>query len=179
MDDILVIGGTRSGKSGYALKLGESLLKEGEKGLFIATAQPRDEEMAARIKLHQAERGDCWETMEEPVEVTRAMERNQLHFPVIVLDCITLWLANLQAVGAQEAEILEAVKGLAEQAVRSRAKVIFVSNELGMGVVPVNETARGFRDMAGKANQILAKRCRQVIFTVAGIPIFLKGGEDV
>ncbi len=171
----LVLGGARSGKSSYALELGRRALGPMGRGLFIATARPVDGEMALRIEAHRRERGGEWETLEEPLEVARAL----LHLPpwarAVVVDCVTLWLSNLMEMGAGEAEILRRARELGEAAASAPVPVILVANEVGMGVVPAHPVARGFRDLAGRVNQLLAAALPTVVLVVAGLPMVLKG----
>ena len=169
----LVIGGARSGKSRYA----QSLARSGERPvLFVATAAPEDPEMAARIERHRADRPPHWKTIEAPLEVVAAVRGAD---GVVLLDCVTLWIANLlyhhRALegGAREAKILGEVEALA--AVLREKEAIAVSNEVGEGIVPESSLAREFRDLQGQANQILAREAGQVVLLVAGIPLGLKG----
>lgn len=170
----LIIGGAKSGKSSYALTLGTNIIMQGSygKGLFLATATASDAEMKDRIKRHQKERGDHWETIEEPLKIKEVIKQNQRGFDVILVDCLTLWLTNmmLNAVDTEKAtlEIKKTVPGLT-------TPIIFVSNEVGMGIVPADPLARKFRDMAGRMNQEIASVCRGVYFMAAGIPLCMKG----
>lgn len=178
MDDkkdtlIFILGGRRSGKSAYALDLGERL---GEERLFIATGAPIDDEMNERIERHRTERGDRWDTIEEPLRVSEVIE-GAASYDVILLDCMTLWLSQVsyredKAVG--EVEILKEVERLANTCRKAPATVIAVSNELGMGIIPDNPVARRFSDLSGHMNRLMAEAADEVISTIAGIPVKIK-----
>jgi 5,6-dimethylbenzimidazole synthase len=170
---ILLTGGSRSGKSRYALKLSN----EYNKKLFIATAEPLDDEMQERIKRHQAERGEGWITVEEPLGLTRALKKEQGRFEVLVLDCITLWLNNLIMNGAGREEILAKLNQFLEECKNSEGTIIVITNELGSGIIPMDASVRAFRDVAGEANQILASEFDEVINMVSGIPVVIKSNS--
>ena len=164
----LVLGGARSGKSGYAEALIEAAAPM---SLYIATAQPLDEEMAERIRRHQERRGTRWETMEEPLELpARLLAESRRERPILV-DCLTLWLSNLllasRDVDAASAALLEALPKLA-------GPIVLVANEVGLGIVPENALARAFRDHAGRLNQRIAAHADRVVFLAAGLPLVLK-----
>lgn len=169
---LLVLGGARSGKSRYAQSLAET---SGARPVLIATAQAHDAEMTARIARHAAERGSNWTLVEEPLALVSALRREARGDRVIVIDCATLWLSNLllrEANLAQESEELaQSVGGLA-------GPVIFVSNEVGLGIVPENALARAFRDAQGWLNQALASACDAVVLVTAGLPLQLKPAEE-
>ena len=158
----LVLGGARSGKSAYA----ESLL---DGGTYLATATAGDAEMAARIAAHRARRGKAWRTLEEPLELAAALAKCK--GPVLV-DCLTLWLANIMQAGrAVDAEVQALVAALQDLA----GPVVLVSNEVGQGIVPDNPLAREFRDRAGRLNQDVAAVAGRVVLVAAGLPLVLKG----
>lgn len=165
---LLVLGGARSGKSAYAQRVAEAF---GAGRLYLATATPGDEEMAARIAHHRADRGRGWTTLEEPLEVARALQAEARPDRAIVVDCLTLWLANLMLAGRDPepavAALTAAVGALAGPA-------ILVSNEVGMGVVPDHRLGREFRDWQGRANAEIARVCDAVVFLAAGLPLQLK-----
>lgn len=173
----LVLGGARSGKSAYALALGENYIKKkaatDAKGLFIATAKALDEEMAIRINAHKAARGPEWETMEEPVNIAAAIINAPETHPVIVVDCLTLWLSNLM--GLSIADMKKWVDGLVDALSSAKTPVIMVSNETGLGLVPGTTLARQFRDEAGRLHQALSEKCASVFFMIAGLALKLKG----
>jgi len=165
----LVLGGARSGKSRFAETLAMSA---GGKAIYLATAEQRDAEMAARIAAHRARRGAAWTTVEEPVElVNRLLELSDGAAPVLV-DCLTLWLANLlegrRDIGFEIERLLAVLPQM-------KAPVVLVANEVGLGIVPDNALARSFRDQAGRLNQAVAASADRVVFMAAGLPLALKG----
>lgn len=167
---ILVGGGSRSGKSRYAVELARAA---GSRLAFIATAQARDEEMRRRIDAHRAERGARFTTFEEPFAVARLLREQQDSFDAVIVDCLTLWVSNLLLAGEAE-NIAERAEELAAAASASPARVIVVSNEVGCGIVPENELARRFRDEAGRVNQIAARHAAEVYWMVFGVPVKVK-----
>jgi len=165
----LILGGQRSGKS----RLAETLIEDAAGGgLYLATAEARDGEMTDRIAAHRARRGPDWDTIEEPLDILeQILEHASPNRPVLV-DCVTLWLSNLMAAGRNpESEVESLAQGLTGLA----GPVVFVSNEVGLGVIPANALARSFADAAGLANQRLAACADRVVFTAAGLPLVLKG----
>jgi adenosylcobinamide kinase/adenosylcobinamide-phosphate guanylyltransferase len=165
---LLVLGGARSGKSAYAQRLAEAY---GSERLYLATAAPGDEEMAARIARHQAERGRAWTTLEEPLEVARALGDEARPGRAILVDCLTLWLTNLMLAGRDPAP---AVASLADAITTLAGPAILISNEVGMGIVPDHKLGREFRDWQGRANQQIALACDAAILIIAGLPLQLK-----
>lgn len=166
---VFVIGGTRSGKSAFALKMASLVL--GEKA-YIATAEALDSEMEERIKKHRDQRGEDWTTFEEPLNLANAIEDISGRYSVIIVDCLTLWLSNIMH-GALDVEAQ--IKGLNSKLLSKRPSVLYlVSNEVGMGIVPDNEVARRFRDMAGYLNQRAAEIADEVYLVTAGIPLKIK-----
>ncbi len=165
---VLVLGGARSGKSAYAQSLAEAHASE---RLYVATAEPADEEMAARIARHRASRGKSWTTLEEPLKVPQALRSLAHPGGVILVDCLTLWLSNLMLAGrdpeAAIARLADAIGALAGPA-------ILVSNETGMGIVPEHKLGRDFRDWQGRANRRIAQACDAAVFLAAGLPVQLK-----
>jgi adenosylcobinamide kinase/adenosylcobinamide-phosphate guanylyltransferase len=167
---VLVLGGARSGKTGFAERLA---MRAGETPLYLATAQALDAEMRERVRLHQQQRHKRFSTLEEPIALTTALKAAAKSHDVILVDCLTLWITNL--IGANE-DVARAVDELASALPEiSGCRVILVSNEVGLGVVPDNPLARMFRDLAGAAHQRLAEICTDVHFVVAGLPMTLKG----
>ncbi len=165
---LFVLGGARSGKSAYAQRLAEACCAE---RLYVATATAGDEDMAARIARHQAGRGKGWTTLEEPLEVARALGREAREGRVVVVDCLTLWLSNLMFRGRDPGP---AIASLAEAVSALAGPAILVSNEVGMGVVPDHKLGREFRDWQGRANQEIARACDAAILVAAGLPVQLK-----
>lgn len=163
-----VIGGARSGKTGYALA--KAVETSAERRVMIATAQALDEEMAARIARHRQERGDDWLTIEAPLALTEAV-RELRAGDVAVVDCLTLWLSNLLL---GDIEVGPAVDELCTALTASSASVIVVSNEVGQGIVPDNLLARRFRDEAGWMHQAIAAAADRAVLVVAGLPVILK-----
>ena len=166
---ILVGGGTRSGKSSFALQLAQ---ERGSRRAFVATAQAFDDEMRERITRHQEERQDSFSTIEEPLDLGRVIANNQAHFDVILVDCLTLWVSNLMMRNASDID--EQGAELARVAAASQALCIFVTNEVGCGVVPDNALARRFRDLAGRLNQQAARQASEVYLLNFGIASRLK-----
>ena len=135
--------------------------------------------MRARVVRHQAERGDRWETLEEPLAVARLLRQHGHPRSVILVDCLTLWLTNLIVGGAEDATIAERVAELTGALGASRGPVLLVANEVGLGIVPDNALGRRFRDWAGSLNQAVARCAGRVVLSVAGIPVPIKPpGQD-
>ncbi len=166
-----VLGGARSGKSAYALRLAEGLA-DGGRLVMVATAQALDDEMAARIARHRAERGEAWATVEAPLALEDAV-RSLRPRDVAVVDCLTLWLSNLMAAEADIADRTEALIAALEASPADH--VILISNEVGQGIVPDNALARRFRDEAGWMHQAVAGACDRVVFVQAGLAQVVKG----
>ncbi len=163
----LILGGARSGKSARALALAGD-----PPHVFIATAEALDGEMRERIALHRAERGESWGLVEAPLELAAAIGANAAEGATVLVDCLTLWLSNLMHHGRDvETEIEILVEALAA----APGRVVLVSNEVGMGLVPVNALGRDFRDAQGRLNQRIAGAADHVEFVAAGLPLVLKG----
>ena len=176
----LILGGAQSGKSKYALRLGEEYIKATTnkgtaKGLYVATAQPLDQEMEEKIQRHRLERGPQWETVEEPTEVPNIIRKCSGTYPVILVDCLTLWMSNLMEhkPNSIEQSVLDFFDALSE----TTSPTIMVSNEIGLGLVPGEAMGRKYRDLAGRLHQRLAEICDSVILVVAGLPLELKGNK--
>lgn len=167
---ILVLGGARSGKSAYAL----NLAKKYKKVAFIATCQGLDKEMRQRIKLHKESRPKHWETFEEPRELTELLGRMDNSFDCIVIDCLTLLVSNLILAANSQKQIIDKIQESLLVLNKKKARIILVSNEVGLGLVPANKLGREFRDIAGIVNQVVASRANQVLFMVAGLPMNIK-----
>ena len=165
----LVIGGARSGKSSRALELAKST---GKNRIFIATSESLDTEMAGRIKKHQEERGGGWITREVPLDLIDGIDRFSVEGDVCLVDCLTVWLGNLMH---YERNISQEIECLCDSVGKTRTPIIFVSNEVGMGLVPETKMGRDFRDYQGRLNQRLAVICDVVEFVAAGLPLRLKG----
>lgn len=174
---IFITGGARSGKSVFAEKL---TLEFGSALCYLATAQTLDSEMDQRVKRHRERRGEQWQTLEEPLDLSRALgECDDGRYQAILLDCVTLWLSNLLfayegTTENLEEKVLADVRQLADTLRGMKTPLILVSNEVGMGIVPENALARLYRDIAGRANQILAAAVDEVHVVISGIPFRLK-----
>jgi adenosylcobinamide kinase/adenosylcobinamide-phosphate guanylyltransferase len=164
----LILGGARSGKTRHAEELGR---KHPGDRVYIATAEPGDEEMRVRIALHRQNRGDGWRTVEEPLAVAEVLKRECAADRFVLVDCISLWISNLLFKGL---EVRPEVDQLCALIPDLDGRVVIVSNEVGLGIVPASELGRRFRDEAGFANQLLAHACDEVLFMIAGMPLRLK-----
>ena len=167
---LLVLGGASSGKSETALRLAGASRPRA----FVATGQALDGEMAARIARHQSERTQDWDTIEEPINVEAWIAKHGSQYRTILFDCVTLWLSNLVGISLNEQNILARTGALLEAMRTVGSRVVIVSNELGLGLVPAEPHTREFRDMAGRVNQQIAAEADEVHFVVSGIPIRLK-----
>ncbi|HET6459420.1 MAG TPA: bifunctional adenosylcobinamide kinase/adenosylcobinamide-phosphate guanylyltransferase [Syntrophales bacterium] len=174
---ILITGGSRSGKSMYAQRIAESL--SGTR-TYIATCPVIDKEMEYRVRKHkEARQSTSWQTIEEATDLAEALRRSK-GSEVILIDCLTLWINNLmfaehkkenldeELIGARCKDVLGVCRDLP-------GTVIFVTNEVGMGIVPENPSARLFRDLAGRCNQSIADHADTAIFMVSGLPLYIKG----
>lgn len=170
MSVTLILGGARSGKSTRAQAFAEHISAE---RCYIATAQAFDDEMTERISRHQLDRDSSWTTFEEPLELSQALSKCvEGGHSVILVDCLTLWLSNIMLDKRDiEAETEKLIATLAQ----TNASIIFVSNEVGMGLVPDNALGREFRDAQGRLNQKIAALADKVEFIAAGLPLILKG----
>ena len=165
---VFILGGARSGKSGFALKTASAL--PGRKA-YIATAQALDDEMERRIAKHKAERTDDWQAIEESVNIHDLIAEVHGTYDVLLIDCLTLWITNLM-LGNED---IEGKAQLLIDALSScRASAFIVSNEVGLGIVPDNRLTREFRDIAGTLNQKVAAVADEVYFMAAGLPVKIK-----
>ncbi|MCU1322711.1 MAG: Adenosylcobinamide-phosphate guanylyltransferase [Acidobacteriaceae bacterium] len=173
---ILVLGGVRSGKSRYAQQLAERFGRV----TFVATAERRDdEEMHRKIERHRADRPAHWTTVEEPIALGRVVQSSGDNSDAILIDCLTLFSANLmEAYGSNEAGLGACVEDLCRALKATSCKVILVSNEVGSGVVPAYALGRRFRDVVGEINQRVAVVADTVVLMVAGLPLPLKGSLE-
>jgi adenosylcobinamide kinase/adenosylcobinamide-phosphate guanylyltransferase len=170
MGVVLIGGGARSGKSRFALGFVSCF----ERRAFLATGQPLDEEMAERIRRHQAERGPEWTTIEEPVDIAEVIEREAGRFDAVVVDCLTLWLSNVM--GDPKRDPAAEIANLRDCLVRRReVTLVLITNEVGAGIVPDNPLARLYRDLAGEMNQAVAAVADEVYWMVFGLPLAVKG----
>ncbi len=182
MTNILIIGGARSGKSHFAQELA---LKLGESVLFVATAEAGDEEMRQRIEEHQRARPATWSTLEVTSHIGSQIMRNIGGAQVVIVDCVTLLVNNIfsrysERTGEQinapliEKGLIAEIDELVDCMNHTNASFIIVTNEVGLGLVPANRMGRLYRDLLGRANQILAQRADEIYLMVAGIPIKVK-----
>jgi adenosylcobinamide kinase/adenosylcobinamide-phosphate guanylyltransferase len=167
----LILGGARSGKSRLAEKLAA---ESGLDVLYIATSQPLDGEMSQRVALHRQRRPDSWGLIEEPLELARVLKQHAAPGRCLLVDCLTLWLTNLLMLEDTQ-QLAQSLEALLDCLADLPGEIIFVSNETGLGVVPLGELTRRYVDEAGWLHQALAQRCQRVVFTVAGLPMILKG----
>ncbi|MBJ9975554.1 bifunctional adenosylcobinamide kinase/adenosylcobinamide-phosphate guanylyltransferase [Pseudomonas sp. S75] len=167
----LILGGARSGKSRLAE---EQAAASGQAVTYIATSEPLDGEMNERVRLHRARRPADWRLIEQPLALARVLRAEAADDRCLLVDCLTLWLTNLlmlddpQRLDAEREALLDCLASLP-------GTVILVSNESGLGVVPLGELTRRYVDLAGWLHQAVAQRCERVVLTVAGLPLILKG----
>lgn len=170
MGHILVLGGARSGKTSLAERIA---MRVGDKPAYLATAEALDDEMRERVRTHQQQRAKTFATLEEPLNLSAAITRAAKAHDAILVDCLTLWITNMivanQNVAGAVDELIETLNAT------TTSRVILVTNEVGLGIVPDNAMARMFRDLAGSAHQRIAEICEDVYFVVAGLPMVLKG----
>ncbi len=170
----LITGGARSGKSAHALALAGGSGEHARHAAFIATAEPLDDEMRARIAHHRASRPRDFETIEEPVKITEAIQALDGRATIAIIDCLTLWVSNLMQAGMSDDEIFACVENLAQALERAPFASVIVTGEVGSGIVPDHPTARRFRDLLGWTNQKIAARADSVLMMVAGLPMRVK-----
>lgn len=181
----LILGGQRSGKSRRAESLAGAWLATDatRRALLLATAQPWDDEMRDRIARHRSDRAQRvpgMRTVEEPVHLAAAVQQHSTPDTLIVIDCLTLWLMNLcmpspGTDALNEADLARAGDALAQAIAAAAGPVVLVSNEIGLGVIPMGEDVRAFVDAQGRMNQCLAQACQRVTLMTAGLPLCLKG----
>ncbi len=184
---IMVTGGARSGKSGFAEQL---CMERGDRVGYVATAEAMDDGMIERIKRHQERRPDSWMTFEKQRDLDLLFSAPEMKaYDVFLLDCLTVLTTNLMLedfsidwdtvprdkINAIEASVLEQIESMLRAVTESGLRVIIVTNEVGLGIVPENRLARVFRDIAGKVNEMVAAAAEEVYFVVSGIPMKIKG----
>ena len=169
----LILGGARSGKSKYAQQLAE---QTGQAVVYIATAAPGDDEMRLRIEQHQQDRPASWQLIEEPLDLVSVLESYHQDKVCLLVDCLTLWLSNQLIKDASK--VAAAIDALVETVNRLELTLIMVSNEVGMGIVPMGEISRQFVDESGRMHQKLAQVCDQVVMVIAGLPQQLKNQDN-
>jgi adenosylcobinamide kinase/adenosylcobinamide-phosphate guanylyltransferase len=169
---LLVLGGVRSGKSRFAVNFASTKPAV----IFLATARSSDSEMAAKIRRHRKERPDHWTTIEEPLDLASILLRDDASHPLIVIDCLTLYAANLlEAYGEDAAGIENEIARFCDALRASPCSVLLVSNEVGSGIVPAYAAGRRFRDLLGEINQRVAALSDTAVLMIAGLPLALKG----
>lgn len=167
-----ILGGARSGKSQYAVRLANKI--NTDKVAFIATCSPQDLEMKRRVALHKNSRPIKWRTFEEPQRVSCLLKDISNVNDIILIDCLTLLVSNLILNGHKQSAIEKEIKNILQTLKKIKASSIIVSNEVGLGIVPRNKLARQFRDIAGRMNQLVAEESDRVLFLVSGIPWRIK-----
>ena len=167
---VLIGGGSRSGKSRYALEYART---KGRPLAYIATAEVRDEEMRSRAGAHRAERGTDFHTVEEPLELDLAVANAVTGHRAVVVDCLTLWLSNLM-MQQRPRDIVRETASMLRVGSEAEATVILVTNEVGCGIVPENDLSRRFRDSAGAMNQQAAQAAAEVYWMAFGCPLRVK-----
>lgn len=168
----LVLGGVRSGKSRFAQKLAERTSSVA----FVATAKAIDEEMREKIRRHQQERPTHWQTLEEPVDLAGIFAARAAQFDLLIIDCLTIFVANALEEGIEAAN--QRIDSFVEALRSAHTSVVLVSNEVGSGIVPEYPSGRQFRDLLGELNQRVAAVADHVVLMIAGVPMVLKGQLD-
>lgn len=171
---VFIVGGASSGKSGVALQLAAEGAGKAARRAFVATGEGLDEEMAMKIAKHRQSRSLTWETAEVPLDLSAWIEDQGKQYRVILVDCLTMWLSNHCERGAKDKDIMDKTKALLRAIRRSDARVVLVSNELGMGLVPADRQSRRFRELAGEINRLVAETADEAYFVVSGMPLPLK-----
>ncbi|MFH0768350.1 MAG: bifunctional adenosylcobinamide kinase/adenosylcobinamide-phosphate guanylyltransferase [Chloroflexota bacterium] len=192
MKSLLIIGGARSGKSHFAQELA---LKSGKPVLFVATAEAGDEEMKQRIEAHRRTRPASWRTLEATTNIGSEIAKKIGGAQVVIVDCITLLVSNILGqytdqvdenfdASLIEKKVINEISEMVECINHTDASFIIVTNDVGMGLVPANKIGRLYRDLLGRANQLLAERVDEVCLMVAGLPVKIKptkprGDQDI
>ncbi len=176
----LLLGGARSGKSALACSLASQLADQ--QITYIATAIAADQEMAERIRRHQQDRPTNWHVVEAPFALAKAIEQHNHPDSCLIIDCLTLWLSNLlhDAEGTPDplAHIEPQIAAFEQALINAKGRILIVSNEVGLGIIPLGELTRRFVDEAGRLNQRLAKLADRVLFVAAGLPLVLKESPE-
>ncbi len=167
----LILGGARSGKSHYAEVCAA---ESGLDVLYVATAQAHDDEMQQRIEHHKQQRPVHWQLIEEPINLISVLKDNANTSKCILVDCLTLWISNQLCSEIHKNKIENNINKLVETVLNLPGRIIFVSNEVSMGIIPMGEINRQFVDEAGRLHQRLATVCDKVTLMVAGIPTVIK-----
>lgn len=168
----LITGGVKSGKSAYALKLGKDL---GSKHAFIATATAGDDEMKRKIAAHRAERAGSWQTYEEPCDIASVLKRIAPEYDMVLIDCMTLWVSNLLTLhNLGDDEIEAAFSGFIRALDNAACRVIVVSNEVGLGIMPADRLSRRYQNFLGAVNSRIAGVADSVYMMISGLPVKIK-----
>ncbi|WP_447968416.1 bifunctional adenosylcobinamide kinase/adenosylcobinamide-phosphate guanylyltransferase [Nitrospira sp. M1] len=167
---IFILGGARSGKSDFALTFTRTMKPR----VFLATAEPLDQEMALRIRKHQRSRRGTWDTVEIPVYMSQWFNTKGHGYQSVVVDCLTLWLSNILGDTILRKKFPSLLKEFLKSVRQVPGRVIVISNEVGLGIVPGDPLTREFRDLAGRMNQQVAAAADEVYFVASGIPLQLK-----
>ncbi|MFH1414574.1 MAG: bifunctional adenosylcobinamide kinase/adenosylcobinamide-phosphate guanylyltransferase [Elusimicrobiota bacterium] len=174
----LITGGIKSGKSNFALSLVEKS-RDNKNLYFLATAQPLDPEMTERIERHKTNRKDYWKTIEEPEDLTGAIESIPVGSTVLI-DCVTLWLINILGKMELDSMGFEEIKNRMEKTIAAvkekQLNAIFITNEVGSGIIPENKLARLYGDIIGKINQLISSKADEVYWMVSGVDVKIKPG---
>jgi adenosylcobinamide kinase / adenosylcobinamide-phosphate guanylyltransferase len=168
---LVVTGGTRSGKSRYAVERASAW---GSRVLYVATCQPADDEMRERVRRHRAERPSTWTTLEPGSDILPVVHEQGPSADGILLDCLTLYVSSLLMSGSGEADVMQQVDELCSALRQGGRPAAIVTNEVGWGVVPETPLGRLFRDAAGRANQVAARHAQEVVLMVSGLPMVVK-----
>jgi adenosylcobinamide kinase/adenosylcobinamide-phosphate guanylyltransferase len=171
---IFVVGGASSGKSDVALGLAIKGVDKAARRAFVATGEGLDEEMMAKIARHRLARSSEWETAEVPLDLAGWVEKQGEGYRVIVVDCLTMWLSNHHGRKSVAQQILRDMRTFLDAVKRSKARVVLVGNELGMGLVPLDAQSRRFRELAGAVNRLVAERADEAYLVVSGLSVRLK-----
>lgn len=169
---IFILGGARSGKSSYAVKLAETLSRS---VVYIATCVRPDKEMEQRIKRHKKSRPSYWQVIEEGRDVCASLNNIKRRYDVVIIDCLGLLVTNLLLEKRSDAQIISALQRIIQCISRHTATALVVSNDVGSGIIPDNLLGRRFRDLLGTANQMFARKADQVVWMQAGVPVKIKG----
>ena len=176
----LLLGGARSGKSALACSLATQ--QADQQIIYVATAMAADQEMSERIRRHQQDRPAHWRIVEAPFALAAAIEQHSRPDTCLIIDCMTLWLSNLlhDAQGAPQplSHIEPQLDALEQTLINAEGRILIVSNEVGLGIIPLGELTRRFVDEAGRLNQRLAKLADRVLFVAAGLPLVLKESPE-
>jgi adenosylcobinamide kinase / adenosylcobinamide-phosphate guanylyltransferase len=171
---IFIVGGASSGKSEAALRLAAKGIDKTAPRAFVATGEGLDEEMTMKIARHRQSRSSQWVTAEVPLDLSTWFKEHSRNYRVMLVDCLTMWLSNHIERGTKEREILEETRSLLRLIRRIGGRVVLVSNELGMGLVPAAAASRRFRELAGEVNRLVAQEADDTYFVVSGLLIPLR-----